>query len=412
MDEQYSLFPPEQPPIYSVFELNSYLRALLEGDPNLQDVWVQGEVSNLSQPKSGHMYFTLKDSQASLRCVMWRNQVVRLVTRPQDGMAVEVHGSISVYEAGGQYQLYADQIRPAGEGLLYQEFIRLKNKLEAEGLFDEDRKRPIPSRPQVIGIVTSPTGAAVRDMLNTLQRRYPLAEVVLAPAAVQGEAAPEEIAASIQGLNQHIKPDVILVGRGGGSIEDLWAFNEEAVARAIFASDAPVISAVGHETDFTISDFVADLRAPTPTAAAELAVPDQFELRGILLERRESLQRAAADSLAGFGYTLQQAFHRLQRVSPEVRLAAGRQSVDELIRRAERALSTRLKLEHTRMAGMSQQLQALSPRHVLQRGYAVVSSGDKLVTSRQDVQPGDPLHIEVADGGFEAEVTTEEANNE
>ena len=215
MDEQYSLFPPEQPQIYSVIELNSYLRALLEADPNLQDVWVQGEISNLSQPKSGHLYFTLKDSDASLRCVMWRNQVVRLVTRPQDGMAVEVHGSISVYEASGQYQLYADQIRPAGEGLLYQEFVRLKNKLEAEGLFDEDRKRLIPTQPQTIGIVTSPTGAAIRDMLNTLRRRYPLAEVVLAPTAVQGDAAPAEIAAAIQALNEHVQPNVILIGRGG-----------------------------------------------------------------------------------------------------------------------------------------------------------------------------------------------------
>ena len=412
MDEQFSLFPPEQPQIYSVFELNSYLRALLEGDPNLQDVWVQGEVSNVSQPKSGHLYFTLKDSQASLRCVMWRNQVVRLVTRPQDGMAVEVHGSISVYEAGGQYQLYADQIRPAGEGLLYQEFIHLKNKLEAEGLFDLDRKRPIPALPQVIGIVTSPTGAAIRDMLNTLRRRYPLVDVVLAPAAVQGDAAPGEIVGAIIALNNHVQPDVILIGRGGGSIEDLWAFNEEEVARTIIASTAPVISAVGHETDFTISDFVADLRAPTPTAAAELAVPDQLELRGVLLERREALQRAAAEHITKHSYTLQQVFHQLQRVSPVLRLAAERQTVDELIRLSERALSSSLQLEATRLAGLSQQLQALSPRHVLGRGYAVVSSKDHLVTSKKDVQPGDPINIQLADGGFDAEVTSKEEQDE
>ena len=412
MNEQFSLFPPDQPQMYSVFELNSYLRDLLEGDPNLQDVWVQGEISNLSQPKSGHIYFTLKDAQAALRCVMWRSQAARLVTLPQDGMAVEVHGSVSVYEAGGQYQLYADQIRPAGEGMLYREFIRLKEKLEAEGLFDPERKRPIPTRPKTIGIVTSPTGAAIRDMLNTLRRRYPLARVVLAPAAVQGEAAAQEIINAIQALNVHIRPDVILVGRGGGSIEDLWSFNEESVARAIFASEAPVISAVGHETDFTISDFTADLRAPTPTAAAELAVPDLFELRGILLERREALQRAALDTLAELEYSLQQSIHRLQRVSPEVRLAAGRQSADELIRRAERAVRHQLQIQHTRLAGLSQQLHALSPQRVLKRGYAVVSSGGRPVTSREMVQPGDPLHIQVADGGFGAEVTQKDEDNE
>ncbi|MEJ2759898.1 MAG: exodeoxyribonuclease VII large subunit, partial [Anaerolineales bacterium] len=249
----------------------------------MQDIWIRGEISNLSLPKSGHMYFTLKDAQASIRCVMWRSQVSRLLNLPQEGEAVEVHGSVSVYEAGGQYQLYADQIRPAGEGQLYQEFLKLKNKLEAEGLFDPDRKRPIPAAPKVVGVVTSPTGAAIRDMLNTLRRRYPLTAVVLAPASVQGESAPAEVAAAILRLNEYAHPDVILVGRGGGSIEDLWAFNSELVARAIAASPAPVISGVGHETDFTIADFVADLRAPTPTAAAELASPDQMEVRGILL---------------------------------------------------------------------------------------------------------------------------------
>ncbi len=204
MDQQYSLFP-EPPRSYSVIEVNTYLRALMEGDPVLQDIWVEGEISNLSRPKSGHIYFTLKDAQAAIRCVIWRSQAARLVTLPQDGMAVEVHGSISVYEAGGQYQLYADQIRPAGEGLLYQEFTRLKNKLEAEGLFDPEHKRPIPAMPATIGVVTSPTGAAIQDILNTLGRRYPLARVVLAPAAVQGEAAAGEIAAAIEALNQQVQ---------------------------------------------------------------------------------------------------------------------------------------------------------------------------------------------------------------
>jgi exodeoxyribonuclease VII large subunit len=411
MSQQYSLVP-EPPRSFSVIEVNTYLRALLEEDPVLQDIWVQGEVSNLSQPKSGHIYFTLKDSQAAIRCVMWRSQAARLVTLPQDGMAVDVHGSISVYEASGQYQLYADQIRPAGEGLLYQEFTRLKNKLEAEGLFDAAYKKPIPAMPAVIGVVTSPTGAAIQDILNTLQRRYPLARVVLAPAAVQGDAAAGEIAASIQALNQQIQPDVILVGRGGGSIEDLWAFNEEIVARAIFASTAPVISAVGHETDFTISDFVADMRAPTPTAAAELAVPDKNELGGILLERAETLQRTTKDLLNDRQWLLDQSANRLQRVSPTARLAAGRQSLDELFRRGERALLHHIRLQRTRLAGLSQQINALNPTSVLARGYAAVSIGGKLVTSQKDVQPGDQVQIQVSDGSFDARVTGKENQDE
>ncbi|MBN2043902.1 MAG: exodeoxyribonuclease VII large subunit [Anaerolineales bacterium] len=411
MSEQLSLFP-EPKRSYSIIEINTYLRTLLEGDSLLQDIWVEGEISNLSRPKSGHLYFTLKDSQAAIRCVMWRSQTARLAAIPQDGMAVEVHGSISVYEAAGQYQLYADQIRPAGEGLLYQEFNRLKNKLEAEGLFDPAHKRPIPEMPAVIGVVTSPTGAAIQDILNTLKRRYPLARVVLAPAAVQGDAAPGEIASAIHALNQQIQPDVILVGRGGGSIEDLWAFNQEIVARAIFASDAPVISGVGHEIDFTISDFVADLRAPTPTAAAELAVPDQIELAGILLERRETLQRQIKDRLNEQRWALGQTASRLQQVSPAAQLAAGRQTLDELFRRGERALQHHIKLQQTRLSGLSQQLDSLSPQNVLRRGYAAVSSGGRPVTSLKDIQPGNQIHVQVRDGSFDARVTAKEEKNE
>jgi len=411
MEEQMSFFPQPARSL-SVFELNSYLRGLIESDPTLQDVWVRGEVSNLSIPKSGHMYFTLKDSQASLRCVMWRNQVLRQTNLPQDGSAVEVHGSISVYEAGGQYQLYADQIRPAGEGLLFQEFIRLKNKLEAEGLFDEERKRPIPAAPRVIGVVTSPTGAAIRDILNTLRRRYPLARVVVAPAAVQGDAAPLEIVQAIQSLNEIIQPDVLLVCRGGGSIEDLWAFNDEAVARAIFGSRAPVISGVGHETDFTIADFTADLRAPTPTAAAELAVPDRQELQDLLLERQAQLFRAAAEAIESQRWSLSQSHHRLQRSSPSARMASARQKTDELYRQAERAIQHRIALARTQLQGLTQQLTALNPTNVLERGYAVVTREGSLVKRTQDVQPGDDLKIQVSDGAVHAEVTENGESNE
>ena len=269
--EQMALF--DATPRWTVTTLTSHLRQLLESDASLQAVWVQGELSNLARPASGHIYFTLKDSGASLRCVMWRREAARLGLALQDGMAVDVHGSISLYEAGGQYQLYADALHPLGEGALFQEFLRLKAALEAEGLFDAERKRTIPEFPRRIGIVTSPTGAALRDMLNTLRRRLPLAEVILAATPVQGDEAPGGIVSAIRALNRFGRPDVILLARGGGSIEDLWAFNDERVVRAIVESAAPLITGVGHETDFTLADFAADLRAPTPTAAAELATP-------------------------------------------------------------------------------------------------------------------------------------------
>jgi exodeoxyribonuclease VII large subunit len=257
----------------------------------------------------------------------------------------------------------------------------------------------------VIGVVTSPTGAAIQDILNTLRRRYPLVQVVVAPAAVQGEAAPTEIVQAIQLLNDFVHPDVLLVGRGGGSIEDLRAFNHENVARAIYHSTSPVISGVGHETDFTIADFTADLRAPTPTAAAELAVPDHFELREQLLDRFEKLQQAAADTLDQDRWTLNQAYTLLQRASPISRLASARQKTDELYRQGERALRHHIQLARTQLQGITQQLDALNPSHVLERGYAVVTHGEKLVKSTQDARPGDGLKIQVSDGTLHAEVT-------
>src|SRR5512134_1544051 len=264
---QPTLFSTQQ---WTVSKLTFYIRKLLEENEILQDVWVQGEISNLSRPASGHVYFTLKDASAALKCVMWKTSASRLGIALQDGMEVEVHGKIGVYEPAGQYQLYADQIRPVGEGALYQEFVRLKAMLEAEGLFAPERKRLIPTLPQKIGIVTSATGAALRDMLNTLRRRLPLVEVILAPSPVQGIEAPPALVKALQSLILQ-SPDVVLLARGGGSIEDLWAFNDERVVRAVAMSPVPIICGVGHETDFTLCDFAADLRAPTPTAAAELA---------------------------------------------------------------------------------------------------------------------------------------------
>jgi exodeoxyribonuclease VII large subunit len=402
MSQQLSFF---QPPSWSVTDLTRYLKDLLESDHNLADIWVQGEVSNFSSPRSGHLYFTIKDNNAALRVVMWRNMAVRLAYRPRDGDAVEVHGMISIYEAGGQYQLYADQFRPLGEGALYQEFMRLKARLEAEGLFDEQRKRPIPSRPRRIGIVTSPTGAALRDMLNTLRRRYPLVEVFLAPSPVQGEEAPPEIVKGLQVLNRVVAPDVILVGRGGGSIEDLWAFNDERVARAIAASQAPVISGVGHQTDFTIADFVADLRAPTPTAAAELATPDRADLKLTIEELSQRLAHAALARSNRFRWSLTHLANRLDRLSPATKIQSDRQRLDELTSRTHRALSHRMKLQSARLAGIDQRLAALNPQSILGRGYAVVSQSDgTLVRQVSQVVPGDHLNVKVSDGEFPAEV--------
>ncbi len=403
---QIPLFQPSPPPSWSVAELTRYLRGLLESDANLQDLWVQGEVSNFSRPSSGHLYFTLKDEKAALKCVMWRNAVLRQSFLPKDGDAIEVHGSISIYEVSGQYQLYADLIRPAGEGVLYQEFLRLKARLEAEGLFDPARKRPIPKWPRRIGIVTSPTGAALRDMLNTLRRRYPLVEVILAPTPVQGDEAPPNIVEAIRLLNEDIQPDVILVARGGGSIEDLWAFNDERVARAIVASQAPIITGVGHETDFTIADFAADLRAPTPTAAAELAVPNREDLRASLADLALGLNRTIQAVISSQRWELSSLQNRLQLRSPQTQLRTDRQRLDDLSHRAGLGVLHSLQLRRARLAGLQQRLAALSPLAVLGRGYAVVSHVDgQVVHSIIQVQPDDRLNIRVSDGQFTARAT-------
>ena len=398
-----SLFPPAA---LTVTELTRTLRELLEGEPSMQDLWVQGEVSNFSRPSSGHLYFTMKDAGASLRCVMWRNTAIRQAHLPIEGEAIEVHGYISIYEAGGQYQLYADLIRPLGEGLLYQEFLRLKARLEAEGLFDPERKRSLPRWPQRIGVVTSPTGAAVRDILNTLARRYPLAEVILAPTPVQGVEAPPGIITAILDLNQTIHPDVILLARGGGSLEDLWAFNDEGVVRAIADSQSPVITGIGHETDFTLADFAADLRAPTPTAAAELATPNQADLRIDLNEQNQSLIRTTSAALETQRWVLSDLKNRLSRVSPLARLHSDRQRLDEFNHRNETNLAHRLEIERTRLHSLQNHIVSLNPLAVLERGFAIVSRQDgQRVTQTAQVKTGDLLTIQVSNGDFSAEVT-------
>ncbi len=402
--EQYSLFQPQN--ILSVSQLTGYLRQLIEGDDLMQDLWVEGEISNFSLPSSGHLYFTLKDSQSAIRCVMWRNSVARLTFEPREGLAVEAHGGMGVYETSGQVQLYVDTLRPAGEGLLFQEFLRLKAKLEAEGLFDPSTKQPIPTLPKVIGIVTSLTGAALQDMLNTLRRRYPVVEVVIAPASMQGVAAPGEIVAALKLLNRQVKPDVILVGRGGGSIEDLWAFNDQAVARAVAASEAPVISGVGHETDFTLTDFAADLRAPTPTAAAEVATPDRVDLLGALTELANRHTSYLNSRLSSLRWSLGQAHNTLARLSPSYAVNTYRQRLDEISLRLERAARVDLERKTLHLAHLEQSLRSLNPQAVLNRGYAIVtrSSDGALVKRFDHVNPQDDIRIQVSQGTMDARI--------
>ncbi len=405
MDAQLSFFEMAR---WTVSGLTRYLSQRLTEDPMLQDVWVEGEISNLSRPSSGHLYFTLKDAGAQLRCVMWRSEAARLQIALSDGMAVEAHGYIGIYEAGGQYQLYADSIQPAGEGALFQEFLRLKERLAAEGLFDSARKRPLPRLARRIGVVTSPTGAALRDILHILRRRNPLAEVVLAPAPVQGEDAPLLLAEALARLNRVAAPDVILLARGGGSLEDLWAFNDERVVRAIVASSAPVISGIGHETDFTLADFAADVRAPTPSAAAELATPVTLdELRSLLQTQRERLRANLQAILQERRRLLARLNDRLQFASPGRRIQSERQRLDEWARRLLTAQQHRLAIARSHLRGRENQLVALNPLAVVQRGYAVVTrqADGRVVTSHQQVQHGDALNVRVQDGEFAVAVT-------
>lgn len=402
---QPSLFASVQ---WTVSSLTKYIRERLESDARLEDVWVEGEISNLSRPASGHLYFTLKDAGAALRCVIWKSTVPRLGTPLQDGLAAAVHGKIGVYEAGGQYQLYADQVRPAGAGVLFQEFLRLKAALEAEGLFASERKRPVPPLPSRIGIVTSPTGAAVRDVLNTLRRRLPMVEVILAPSQVQGIEAPGELVEGLKALNR-VRPrlDVILLVRGGGSIEDLWAFNDERVVRAVAGSEVPVICGVGHETDFTLSDFAADLRAPTPTAAAELATPaTAAELREQAQAMRRQLEVLTVQFLSEDRNAVRAAAQELRFQSPMRRIESARQALDESERRIRVAEAHHLALEKGALAGWWKRLEALNPMEILGRGYAVVTRRADGVMIRRVSQARDGIRVRVSDGTFDADVAS------
>lgn len=386
--------------VLTVRELTSYIRQLLEYDELLADVWVQGEVSNLSRSSAGHVYFTLKEAEAQISCALFRGAAVCLERLPLEGEAILAHGQVSFYEAGGKLQLYVDTLRPVGVGVLYMRFQELKARLEAEGLFAAERKRPLPAFPRRIGVVTSPTGAAVRDILRILGRRWPLVEVLISPTAVQGKEAASQIVAALERLRGR-GVDLVIVARGGGSIEDLWPFNEEIVARAIRDCPAPVISGVGHETDFTIADFAADVRAPTPSAAAELAVPDQAEVRSRLERLRARLGQSLRRQVRERRQVLEERTRRLRRASPRAVLAARRLRVDELLARAGRSLRQRLAVAAERHRGVALRLAALDPHATLRRGYAIVRTpAGEIVFSPAQVAPGDRLRVTVRDGEF------------
>ena len=393
--------------VVSVSVLALYLKELLERNDILQNIWVHGEVSNCKTYPSGHCYFTLKEGDAQIPCVFFKHARLRSSAPDlKNGMAIALNGRVAFYERDGKVQFYAEDARLLGEGALFQRFEQLKARLAAEGLFDAERKRPLPAQPAVIGIVTSTQAAALRDMLRVLRTRYPLVEVILAPSLVQGSEAPASIAAALDLLNEHGEADVIIVGRGGGSVEELWAFNEEVVARAISRSRIPVISGVGHETDFTIADFVADHRASTPTAAATAAVPDIEEWRADVLEKQQVLSELMRDRLFDLEDQLKHARRDLQRASPRSLIDSRRQQLDDLTERLQIRMQHSISLRSERLRGVALQLHSLSPLLTIARGYAVVrrDADEGVVASVQQVQAGDALTIQVQDGYIPVEV--------
>jgi len=392
-------------PVFRVSELNEYVSLVLSNDPNLCDLKVSGEISGFKRHSSGHLYFSLKDESALVRCVMFRQQAMRLTFQPQDGMQVLLYGRASLYEKDGSFQLYANYLKKSGEGELYLRFLALKKELESLGWFDEARKRPIPFLPRRVGVVTSGTGAAVQDILNIIQRRFPRMPVTIASVRVQGAGAAEEIAKAIRQMNKKNAADVLIVGRGGGSMEDLWAFNETVVAEAIFESNIPVISAVGHETDFTIADFVADLRAPTPSAAAELAVPEMDACYEAIRLQRDRLSRALNVKMERMRASVKlfasaRAFRLLEN-----RLLSERQSLDNTRERAVRGARERILIARTELNRMQAQLRALDPSAVLERGYAILTDeGGRALSGVSTMRAGDAVAIRMRDGTADAKI--------
>ena len=387
--------------LYSVSQLAEYLKAVLEHDPHLSDIWVTGEVSNLFASSAGHRYFTIKDAGGQVRGVLFSGNFG--AEHVVNGAQVNLHGRVSYYPVRGDVQLYADTVVPAGAGLLAAEFERLKAMLEAEGLFDPARKRPLPPFPHRIGVVTSAQGAVIHDIMNVLSARYPLGELVLCAATVQGDEAPFEIADAIRSLDREPGVDVIIVARGGGALEDLWAFNTEEVARAIYASRVPIVSGVGHESDVTIADFVADLRTPTPSAAAAAVAPDVTALAQEVARLAGRSHNAVAQYLTRQARQVEGLVSQMQRRLPDV--PTQRQRVDDILERARIGLSTMIRLRREQVASLEKALAALNPVSVLERGFAVVTTVDgKAVVGVGDVSRGDIVRTTLRDGRFDAQV--------
>ena len=393
--------------ILTVTQINEYIKGIFDGSHFLSDVYVKGEISNFTNHyKTGHMYFTLKDEGGVLRAVMFRFNASELAFLPENGMKVIAHGRISSYVKDGSYQIYVDSMEPDGIGALYIAFEQLKEKLSAEGLFDSKYKKPIPKYPSKIGIVTSATGAAVRDMINVSKRRFPMTELILFPCLVQGDNAPEQIARGIKFFNTRCPVDTIIIGRGGGSLEELWAFNNEALARVIFASKIPIISAVGHETDFSISDFVSDLRAPTPSAAAELALPDYVKEK----EHLELISSVMRKDLLGRISTLRERIEQISRKrclsSPNVFFDDKRIALDNLANRLLDKTDAVLSRKMSDLQLRTASLEALNPLKVIARGYSAVYKSDgKLIKSVSDVVVDDEIEFKTVDGSVSATVT-------
>lgn len=390
--------------ILTVSEFSYYFQTMLRSDDVLRDVWIEGEVSGLTRTAAGHCYFTLKDGTAQLSAVCFRRAVARLKAIPQQGEQIYAHGEISFYEGSGKLQIVVDDIRSAGIGLLNARFEELKERLEREGLFDTQRKRSLPEYPKRIGIATSPTGAVIHDITNVIQRRYPLVEIFLAPCQVQGESAPQSIMQALERLYE-LDLDVIILARGGGSAEDLDCFNNEKLARLVYASPVPLVTGVGHETDTTIVDYVADLRAPTPSAAAELITPDRNELKADLNELHGRLDDAMISYVDTLRNNIHDAQRRLALRSPQQRLIRDRQRIDDLVRRMQQRIRYNAQLRRVRLDSLQAQLRTLSPLATLQRGYAVVQGADgSVVVTPEQAKASDKLKVTVREGGFEAQV--------
>lgn len=391
---------------FTVTQINEYARMLIDENPVMKNVYVRGEISNFVNHRTGHMYFTLKDDGGVLKSVMFRSNTSKLRFMPENGMRVVAHGKISVFVQGGQYQLYADGLEPDGVGALYIAYEQLKRRLEAEGLFDSSRKKPIPKIPARVGVITSPTGAAVRDILNITGRRFPYAEVIIFPSLVQGDGAASQLCEGVKYFNRTKRADVIIIGRGGGSIEDLWAFNDETLARTIAASDIPVISAVGHETDFTIADFAADRRAPTPSAAAELAVPDTAVLKrqignivGYIEQNLDGKIRRARERLSGLG-------SRRCLSGPEFITEDRRMKLMLYENRLDSAVKNEIGDRREEFVRLTASLRALDPMAVISRGYSAVFSSDgSVIKSVTQLEKGDSFTFKTTDGEVDGIVT-------